>query len=99
MCSRLRSQAGTMIYHFNVHDGADHPDTLGTECPDLAAARVEAVRRIGRMLTEEAARFWAGDEWTMDVTDPSGLTLFSLTFMAINAPSTMHMTVPSRRPT
>jgi hypothetical protein len=75
-----------MIYHFNVHDGQAYPDTLGTECLTLDAARIEAVRRIGRLLAEEAARFWTGDDWTMDVTDPTGLTMFSLRFMATNAP-------------
>jgi hypothetical protein len=60
----------TVIYHFNMHDGRAYPDTLGTEC-----------------LTLDAARFWTGDEWTMDVTDGNGLTLFSLVFMAANSPA------------
>jgi len=38
-------------------------------------------------LAEEAARFWTGDEWTMDVTDGNGLTLFTLMFMAANSPA------------
>lgn len=76
-----------MIYHFNMHDGRAYPDTLGTECPTLDAARVEAVQRIGKLLAEEAARFWTGDEWTMDVTDGNGLTLFTLMFMAANSPA------------
>lgn len=75
-----------MIYHFNMHDGRSYPDTLGTDCSTLEIARVEAVRRIGKLLAEEAARFWTGDEWTMDVTDADGLTLFSLMFMAANSP-------------
>jgi hypothetical protein len=54
----------------------------------LQDARIDAVRRIGRLLAEEAARFWKGDEWTMDVTDPTGLKLFTLTFMATNSPAT-----------
>jgi hypothetical protein len=77
-----------MIYHFNVHDGRAYPDTLGSDCSDLAAARIEAVRRIGQLLAEEAARFWTGDEWTMDVTNESGLTLFTLMFIATNSPAT-----------
>ena len=78
-----------MIYHFNVHDGRAYPDTLGTECETLQDARVEAVRRIGRLLAEEAARFWTGDEWTMDVTDSNGLKLFTLTFIATNSAATL----------
>ena len=78
-----------MIYHFNLHDGTEYRDALGTECGTLQDARIEAVRRIGRLLAEEAARFWTGDEWTMDVTDPNGLTLFMLTFMATNSAATV----------
>jgi hypothetical protein len=70
-----------------MHDGRAYPDTLGMECPTLGHARIEAVRRVGRLLEEEAARFWTGDDWTMDVTDATGLTMFSLRFMATNAPA------------
>jgi hypothetical protein len=77
-----------VVYHFNMHDGRAYPDALGTECLTLDAARIEAVRRIGRLLAEEAARFWTGDDWTMDVTDAKGLTMFRLTFMATNSPAT-----------
>lgn len=76
------------IYHFNMYDGEHYPDTLGHELPDLAAARVEAVRFIGAHLTDDAERFWDGDEWKLEVTDSTGLILFCLTFMAINAAST-----------
>ena len=75
--------------HFNVHDKPAYSDTLGSDFRNVAAARVEAVERIGKLLTEEAARFWTGNEWTMDVTDFSGLTLLRLTFMATDSPATM----------
>ena len=76
-----------MIYHFNVNDGQAYPDKLGMECATLQHARVEAVQRIGRLLAEQAARFWTGDEWSMEVTDETGLTLFTLVFMASNSPA------------
>jgi hypothetical protein len=76
-----------VIYHFNINDGRAYPDTLGTECISLEAARVEVVQRIGRLLSEQAARFWTGNEWSLDVTDGNGLTLFTLMFMAANSPA------------
>lgn len=76
-----------MIYRFNVNDGDAHPDKLGMECASLQDARVEAVQRIGRLLAEQTARFWTGDEWSMEVTDSAGLTLFTLVFMAANSPA------------
>jgi hypothetical protein len=75
------------VYHFNMHDGQSYPDALGSECQDIEAARIEAVRRIGDLLREHAARFWTGDEWTMQVADEAGLTLFCLTFVAQDAPA------------
>jgi hypothetical protein len=82
------------IYHFNMHDGRSYPDTLGADCSNLAAAKIEAVRRMAEMLKEDAARFWTGDEWTMAVTDEAGLALFSLVFLAQNAPATLLDTRP-----
>ena len=76
-----------MIYHFNVNDGQAYPHKLGMECASLQDARVEAVQRIGRLLAEQAARFWTGDEWSMEVTDQTGLTLFTLVLIASNSPA------------
>lgn len=76
------------IYHFNMHDGKEYPDTLGHELPDLTSARVEAVRFIAAHLVDDAERFWDGDEWTLQVTDHNGLILFTLIFSAFAAPAT-----------
>lgn len=75
-------------FHFNVHDGVGVPDDEGTELPNLEAARHEAVKLAGLLLQENAAEFWNGEQWDMDVTDERGLILFTLTFLATNAPST-----------
>jgi hypothetical protein len=74
------------IYHFNVHDGKDYPDLAGTDYPDLAAARVEAIGRIAKILQNGAPDFWSGSSWHMDVADATGLTLFTVMFLATNAP-------------
>ena len=73
------------IFHFNLHDGADYPDALGTDCSDIPGAKVEAATRMARLLGEEAARFWTGDEWTMSVTDDKALVLFTLVFYGMDA--------------
>jgi len=75
------------IYHFNLHDGRAYPDALGSEWADVPAAKAEAARRMAGMLAENASRFWTGDEWTMTVTDHSGLALFRLVFFAMDSPS------------
>ena len=74
-------------YYFHVADGKDFPDLQGTELADLAAARREALRFSGAMLSDASERFWSGDDWAMTVTDERGLTLFVLNFMATDAPA------------
>ena len=75
-------------YHFHVADGRDYPDLQGTELADLAAARREALRFAGALLADQDVSFWSGEEWSMRVTDATDLTLFTLMFIATNAPST-----------
>ena len=74
-------------YHFNIHDGEDLLDHEGSELADIQAARVTAIRFAGELLRDHASRFWNGDEWQMEVTDDVGLTLFVLTFHAMDAPA------------
>jgi hypothetical protein len=74
-------------YFFHVRDGRTPPDARGTELPDLLAARVEAARYGGELLQDHAKTFWNDGEWTIEVTDGTGLTLFTLTFVATDAPT------------
>jgi hypothetical protein len=72
-------------YFFHVEDDTTTLDEMGTECPDLAAARDEAVRTSGEILRDGAAsHLWSGKPWRMWVTqaDGGGKTLFTLTFHA-----------------
>ena len=74
------------IYHFNVHDGVECLDRVGSDLPDLAAARTEAVRRITGILDEGAADFWRGTPWNINVSDAKGLTLFTIMLLVTNSP-------------
>jgi len=69
-------------YHFNVEDGHSTIDEVGTELPNLTAARQEAVRAAGALIAEHAGRFWETAEWKVVVTDDKGLVLFTLHFFA-----------------
>ena len=68
-------------YFFHVQDGSDFPDLQGTVLDDLPAARVEAVRFAGSLLSGTET-FWQSSEWTLRVTDDQDLTLFDLRFFA-----------------
>jgi hypothetical protein len=69
-------------YFFHVADGENFPDLQGTVLENDAAARTEAVRFSGQLLSAKPDKFWSGQEWKMRVTDENDLTLFELLFTA-----------------
>jgi hypothetical protein len=69
-------------YYFDIVDGQDFPDRVGSDWPDLAAARIEAVRYAAEVLKEMPERFWNCEEWTMTVCDAARSKLFTLKFFA-----------------
>jgi len=73
-----------MPHFFFQVDGL--PDDLRMDLPDTATAKCEAVRYAGRLICEEADRFWDKADFTMTVTDEAGLVLFSLILSGVDAP-------------
>jgi len=73
-------------YFFHIHDGISLPDDEGTILNDLEAARLEAILLTSALLRENSKDFWNGHEWKLDVADEHGLTLFTLMFIALDAP-------------
>jgi hypothetical protein len=69
-------------YFFNVIDGRSIIDNQGSELAGLKEARVEAIQLAGAILRDEGDTFWNGEEWHMDVTDASGLSVLKLRFSA-----------------
>lgn len=68
-----------MHFFFNVRDGRTIPDDIGLELSGLREAQIRALRRASFLLQDDVS-FWEGHEWTMNVTDDSGQTLFTLSF-------------------
>jgi hypothetical protein len=66
--------------------------------PDLLAARVEAARYGGELLQAHARTFWNDGEWSIEVTDGTGLTLFTLSFMTTDAPTLQYRAPTPPRP-
>ena len=69
-------------FFFHVQDSSKTLDDIGTEFPDLAEARAEAVRTSGEMLRDFGEQFWKSAEWRMWVTDETGRTVCALRFSA-----------------
>lgn len=75
-------------YHFEVRTESHVMLTEGVELPDATAARQEAARRIGLLLTEHAGQIWVDEDWRMDITDQAGLILYVLQVSAMNTAAT-----------
>jgi hypothetical protein len=72
-------------YHFNFRNGALLPDKHGMELPDQMSARVRATKLVSEKLCDEADIFWNRPEWHIEVTDETGLILFSLYVLAVSS--------------
>lgn len=72
-------------FYFDVRDQQDFPDRTGQLLPDLAAAKLEAVRLTGEILTEMPERLYACERWTMTVRDFLGRAQFTLAVEARDA--------------
>ena len=72
-------------YFFDIRDGEYLRDEVGTDLPDIEAARVQAVVLSGGLLQERPSKIWDGEEWRLEVRKGPKV-LFALTFMATSAP-------------
>jgi hypothetical protein len=70
-------------YYFNTDSKRD-PN--GAYLANLTAAKCEAMAVAGRMICDQAARFWDAAEWCLTVTDENNMTLFQLNIVGIDAP-------------
>jgi hypothetical protein len=55
-------------------------DEFGTELPDIDAARAVAASLAHRLLFDDVERFWSTTDWSIEVRDETGSTLFNLQF-------------------
>ena len=64
-------------------------DMEGAELPHFPAARLEAIRRAGEILQNNALSVALGDDWRIEVKDHAGLTLFVMSFVVYEAPAVL----------
>jgi hypothetical protein len=74
-------------YFFNVQDESASTDHEGVELADSDEARIAATMMAGQILQESPASIWRSSDWSMQVCDETGLVLFSLVFVGIDAPA------------
>ncbi len=62
-------------YHFKTDDQSD---ARGVELTSLAAAKCEAAKVAASIVCESADEPWRRSEWTVTVTDDSGVKVLQL---------------------
>ncbi|MDO9488875.1 MAG: hypothetical protein Q7J32_10915 [Sphingomonadaceae bacterium] len=75
------------LYYFNFTDGRAIDDMIGTELPDVRAAKAEAVNLLSAMLRSNGEHFWSDDEWRIEVQDAQHLTMFCIHVSGLDAPA------------
>lgn len=65
-------------FYFHIHDGRDLLDTDGIDLADEAAAQIEAVRLMGEVLRDDAARVIQSAAWSLDVADGAGRLVYRI---------------------
>ena len=73
-------------YFFHIEDHIGAQDEEGVELETLAEAKCAAVRLAGQHICDSASHFWDTDGWKLTATDETGLTLFCLIFIGVDAP-------------
>ena len=69
---------------FFFHIDGDE-DSGGTELESLPTAKCHAVKLAGELICEQSDSFWDTAEWTLAVTDESGLLLFQLQIVGLDS--------------
>jgi hypothetical protein len=69
-------------FYFHVRDGAYIRDEVGTELPDIDAARNQAIASSAEVICELGRKFRLSECWQMTVADENGRELLELSFTA-----------------
>lgn len=73
-------------YYFNLHDHRYVPDPDGTELESLEAAKRQAIKLAAAILSGRPEEFLGSTEWRVEVTDRTGVLLFTVGLAMILAP-------------
>lgn len=72
---------------FFFHSHNSGRDVTGSDVANMAEAKVEAVRYLGKLLCDSADDFWVSGDFEMSVTDEAGLILFTMRIVGTEAPA------------
>ena len=84
-------------FFFHRADGVFDHDDEGTELPDLAAARIEAVRFAAEFMKDKPQEVWKGHNFRIEVSDDQGMLLCTVVILGIDAPAARGVRAPERQ--
>ncbi len=73
-------------YYFHTADGTRDWDPDGVELADQGAARKEAIRFAGAVMTDEPDVLWDGRDFRVEVTNEQRHLLFTIITLAVDSP-------------
>ena len=79
LCRKDRTVAR---YFFNIRDGQNIKDTVGTELPDLESVRTEALEATTEIIKGRLLANTDTASWVVQVTDDAGFTVMVLSLSA-----------------
>lgn len=65
-------------YFFNTSNGSPHIDDAGMDLPDIKAARREAIRYGGSLLSDDPDMVMQDNGFRIDVVDEAGSRCFAV---------------------
>lgn len=74
-------------FHTNHPSERDIQDDAGFEFPSIHDAKCEAVKFAGQVLSDTGEHFWDTGDFELTVTDNTGLVLFAMRVVGIEAPA------------
>jgi hypothetical protein len=74
-------------FHTNHPSESVAQDDEGFEFPTVHEAKCEAVKFAGQLLADAAEHFWDEGDFELTVTDDTGLVLFAMRVVGIEAPA------------
>ena len=76
-------------YFIHTNDPSERvaQDDEGFDFPSVHAAKYEAVKFAGQLLSDSAEHFWDNGDFELTVTDENGLVLFAMRMVAVEAPA------------
>jgi hypothetical protein len=72
-------------YFFHTADGSRDRDEDGVDLPDIQAARIEAIRYAGEMLTQHPDLLGGAHDFCVEVVNEDEKLLFKVVARAMNA--------------